>query len=130
MTVSALLLFGKWFIVANRRHVDTTRCQWNLDAITKAKIDWMISHHKKPTDTPKWDDLRPYLEAYMEIHGGRDAIPVCPQGGSYTIGPVNEYPKCSIGGKEHSIYLFPMPIPDADGKYTEYENEAKAIGLH
>ena len=47
-------------------------------------------------DAPTWDDLRPYFP-----YTWSNSIPVCPDGGVYTIGRLGENPKCSIG-KEYS----------------------------
>jgi hypothetical protein len=63
-------------------------CINNLRQIDGAKQQWALEKGKQATDVPTWDDLKPYL--------GR--IPVCPAGGTYTIGPVGEKPTCSIPG--------------------------------
>jgi hypothetical protein len=48
---------------------------------------------------PTWDDLWPYFPARWS-----NSIPICPAGGTYTIGPVGEKPKCSAGGGfDHSL---------------------------
>jgi hypothetical protein len=47
---------------------------------------------KKTGDVCTEDDLKPYIR----LVGGQ--LPKCPQGGTYTIGPVGEPPTCSIPG--------------------------------
>jgi len=63
-------------------------CINQLRQIDGAKQQWMIEQHKTTNDVPTWNDLRPYLS--------RDGkIPVCPRGGRYTIGRLDELPSCS-----------------------------------
>jgi hypothetical protein len=66
-------------------------CINNLRHISAAKEQWVEDHHKTENDIPTWSDLRPYLLI------GTDKVPVCPSGGTYTIGRVGEEPKCSLG---------------------------------
>ena len=61
-------------------------CINNLRQIDAAKQQWALEKGKKATDTPTKEDLLPYLRGW----------PVCPQGGTYTIGAVGEPPTCSI----------------------------------
>jgi hypothetical protein len=86
-------------------------CVRHLQFIQGAKIRWMNENHKTLNDTPTWDDIKEGLSGYAEQYGWKDGIPVCPRGGTYTIGKVGEYPKCSIGGEEHrmSPHAFPPP---------------------
>ena len=80
------------------------QCVENLKMIQVAKIRWMNDNNKTLDDTPTWDDIKPLL-------GGKNDLPICPKGGTYTLGKVGEFPKCSIGGPEHSIppHAFPSP---------------------
>ena len=68
-------------------------CINNLRLIDAAKQQWALENHKQNTDTPTVADLTPYLG-----RGPRGQFPVCPQGGTYTIGSVGEKPQCSIPG--------------------------------
>lgn len=70
-------------------------CLGNLQKIDVAKNQWALEHHKTEQDTPTWDDIRPYLPARWS-----NSIPVCPDGGAYTLGRVGESPTCSLGDKE------------------------------
>jgi hypothetical protein len=78
-------------------------CFVNLETIQGAKINWMAMYDKNLNDTPTWDDLKPFFEDMAKRKGWKAGIPVCPQGGTYTIGPVNKHPKCSVGGTGHSM---------------------------
>ena len=79
-------------------------CKENLRHIKLYKQYWADEHSKIPTDTPTWDDLRPYFPDWLTNNTRRwtTGRPVCPGGGAYTIGQVGELPKCSIGGYGHS----------------------------
>ena len=67
-------------------------CVRNLRMLDGAKYYWAQKNNKAANDLPTWADLRPYL--------GRR--PRCPQRGTYTLGRVEEPPKCSHGGT-HAI---------------------------
>ena len=70
-------------------------CQQNLRRVEIAKGLWADNEGKSTNDEPTWDDLRPYSD-------WRNGRPTCPRGGVYTIGRVDEPPKGSIGGYNHS----------------------------
>lgn len=63
-------------------------CVRHLRMLSGIKRIWAQEHNKGANDVPTWRDLRPYL--------GRK--PRCPQGGTYTLGRVEEPPTCSHGG--------------------------------
>lgn len=69
---------------ASQRNV----CINNLRQLDAAKQQWALENGKKSTDVPTKADLMPYLSKW----------PVCPDGGTYTIGAVDEPPTCSIPG--------------------------------
>jgi hypothetical protein len=67
-------------------------CINNLRIIDAAKQQWTLEEKKTASDTPTWDDLKPYF--------GREYRPgqlKCPLGGVYTIGALSNVPTCSIG---------------------------------
>ena len=66
-------------------------CIMNMRAIQGAKISWAI-HNKKGGDYP--------TAAQLVGTGSLEAMPICPSGGSYTIGSVDGSPSCSIRGHE------------------------------
>jgi len=65
-------------------------CINNLKTIDAAKQMWALEKNKDAADIPTVDDLTPYLKG--------NVMPVCPAGGAYTIGAMNESPTCSIAG--------------------------------
>jgi len=75
------------------------RCHDNLARLEIFKFEWASENHKTTNDTPTWDDLRQNFPDRWS-----NSIPVCPAGGTYTIGRVGEKPRCSIGGGyRHSL---------------------------
>ena len=73
-------------------------CPHYLVVIDSCKQEWQLEYRKTANDTPTWDDLRRYLPAVYS-----NSVPMCPEGGIYTIGKVGEAPKCSLGGPRHSM---------------------------
>ena len=69
-----------------RKHV----CASNLLHLEDAKQQWCLEKHKTTNDVPVMTDLTNYMIG----------IPVCPDGGTYTLGPVWKDPTCSIKGHE------------------------------
>ena len=64
-------------------------CVPQLIQIAGAKEVWMHEHHKTTNDIPVWADL-------LEPNGSLRSIPKCPEGGTYIIGNLSEFPACSI----------------------------------
>ena len=73
-----------------RETAQRNACINNLRQLDAAKQQWALENGKKGTDIPTKEDLLPYLRSW----------PVCPAGGTYTIGAVDEPPTCSIPGHE------------------------------
>jgi hypothetical protein len=65
-------------------------CINNLRQIDAAKNEWALEKGKTTGDMPTAGDIKVYL-----MH---NRLPVCPAGGTYTIGAVGEPPTCSIPG--------------------------------
>ncbi len=78
--------------VKARATAQSNACINNLRMIDAAKQQWALEKNKAATDVPVESDLTPYLM--------NNKMPVCPQGGTYTIGAVGEKPTCSIPGHE------------------------------
>jgi hypothetical protein len=76
-----------------QRVADQNACINNLRLIDGAKQQWALENKKQITDTPTWDDLRPYIG-----RGPNGELPTCPDGGVYTIGTVGEKPTCNVPG--------------------------------
>jgi RNA polymerase sigma factor (sigma-70 family) len=67
-------------------------CIKNLRVIDSAKAQWALESGKQITDTPTMKDLLPYFGG----PGEGLVVPICSDGGEYTLGSVGEKPTCSI----------------------------------
>jgi hypothetical protein len=74
--------------VKARTTAQQNQCINNLRQLEAAKNEWALEKHKQPADVPTQEDLLPYVRKF----------PVCPAGGTYTIGAVSELPTCSVAG--------------------------------
>jgi prepilin-type N-terminal cleavage/methylation domain-containing protein len=74
--------------VKSRAAAQKTSCIANLKQIAGAKQMWAIDQNKTGSDVPGWDDL---------VSDDRKKQPLCPAGGSYTIGDVDSEPTCDYG---------------------------------
>src|SRR6266436_1750994 len=63
-------------------------CINNLRQIDGAKQEWALENRKGSNDIPSSAEIAIYLV--------NNRLPVCPLGGTYIIGRVDEDPKCSI----------------------------------
>ena len=84
-------------------HARMSRCEHNLMVISNEEWNWAGTYQKPTNAIPTWDDLRPFLKDHAAAEGWRNDMPTCPQGGKYILTPVREHPRCSIGGRDHSI---------------------------
>jgi type II secretion system protein G len=64
-------------------------CRANLRQMQAAKEQWAMANNQGPTATPAWDDLVPNFIQQQ---------PVCPSGGTYTIGNMSTNPTCNVAG--------------------------------
>ena len=87
----ALLFMGCQTESKPKDPVARDACINNLRQIFAAEQEWALENNKTNNETPTWADLK---GRYI-----RD-IPVCPAGGSYTLSPIDGYPKCSVAGHE------------------------------
>jgi hypothetical protein len=69
-------------------------CILNLRRISGAKAQWALVNNKGDDEIPTASDLLTYL-------GVENGFPVCPSGGVYNIGRMDQSPTCSIPG--HSL---------------------------
>jgi hypothetical protein len=76
--------------IAQTEAQERTACIANLRLIYAAKQAWALEKSKTDSDVPTQQDILPYLK------GG--VFPVCPAGGTYTVGAVGQSPTCSIQG--------------------------------
>src|SRR5437899_3265827 len=65
-------------------------CIANLRQLQGAKEAWAIENHKTTNDVPTVVDVAPFLHSF----------PSCRLGDAFTLGPVGEKPKCTMGGHE------------------------------
>jgi hypothetical protein len=77
-------------------------CVTRLMNVDAAKEQWALERHKTTNDVPTWDDLYPYLWSGFTNSWFTNGRPVCPEGGTYTLGRFGVHPTCSIGGPRHS----------------------------
>jgi hypothetical protein len=64
-------------------------CINNLRQLDGAKQQWALENKKPATAMPTPADITPYL---------KDGMPVCPDGGSYTLHALAQVPTCSFQG--------------------------------
>lgn len=69
-------------------------CGNQLRLIESAKQQWALDKQQPENATPAVADLVGYLP-------GR-RLPKCPDGGNYTLGQINQNPRCSVAGHELS----------------------------
>lgn len=74
--------------IAARLVRSANACVNNLRQIDGAKQQWALENNKHSNDIPTGAEISVYL--------WHDKMLVCPQGGTYTIGRVDEDPKCSV----------------------------------
>jgi hypothetical protein len=90
-----LLLFTSWLVPGCAKMKSDAlakdSCPAILHRLQAAKEMWAIEHKKSDMDIPNDTDLFG-SSGYMAVK------PVCPLGGTYTLGAVKEYPRCSIPG--------------------------------
>jgi len=68
-------------------------CINNLRQLDGAKQQWALEYRKETNDVPTMNDVRSFLKNSL----------VCPEGGNYVPGRIDELPKCSIGGPYHTL---------------------------
>lgn len=65
-------------------------CINHLRQLDGAKQQWALENKKTAEAIPTTQDLTPYLKDNI--------LPVCPNGGKYTVGAMNDAPTCSSDG--------------------------------
>ena len=74
--------------VKARTTAQKNACINNLRQIDGAKEQWALENKKKTGDAVQDSDITPYIKGL--------AMPTCPAGGTYTTGPVDTNPSCSL----------------------------------
>jgi len=98
-SILAVVTLGVAALTARKWYVATemccgSSCIANLKQIEGAKGTWALENRKDLNAIPTDTDLFGVNKYFREK-------PICPQGGTYTIGSVAEKPRCSIPG--HTI---------------------------
>lgn len=70
-------------------------CIANLKQLAEAKRSWATLTKPDTSTTAQTADLAPYLK--------QGQIPSCPAEGTYSLGAVNELPRCSLHALGHSL---------------------------
>lgn len=78
-------------LVKARRTAQANACANNMQWLDGAKFSWSMENKKAADDVPNESDLCGTAK-YMRVR------PICPAGGTYSIGPVRKRPTCSIPG--------------------------------
>ena len=80
---------------ASRAQRQQAECIANLKQLAEAKRSWTALTKPETSTSPQASDLAAYLK--------QGQLPVCPTGGTYTLGAVNEPPRCSHADKGHAL---------------------------
>src|SRR5690349_14194076 len=94
--VGAIIYFS---IFSTRPYSAATICINNLRNIDLAKNVWALKYNKATNEIPTWDDIKPFFDRGQPFYkfNATNNLPMCPSGGTYTIGKIGENPKCSLG---------------------------------
>jgi len=102
LIIGMLLAVAAPGFVRARQNSQARSCQYNLKQIFGAKERWAMDKHRDQTDTPTMDELvGPTL--YIKV------MPECQTSGTYTIGSMETFPTCSIGGVAGSSTAHILP---------------------
>jgi len=82
-----------WLVHEHRRSLDA-QCIFNMMCIEGAKQQWALEHNigAYSNTVPTPEDIHLYNSR------NQYPMPVCPRGGTYTIGRVADQPTCSFPG--------------------------------
>ena len=97
----AVLGFGVAAFVRARNTSASNACVNNLRQLDGIKQQWAMDNSKTTNDVPTWEAIRPYLPRFEQE--AKPIGPVCPQGGTYSLGRVGDRPTCSTGGPGHTL---------------------------
>ena len=96
VTVALVVIVAAMILPAFIRARNTSSCSSCINYLRQidgAKQQWALENHKATNDAPRWEEVTPDLKNSM----------TCPQGGTYKLGRVGEFPRCSIGGTSHTL---------------------------
>lgn len=92
LIIGLLLSVAMPQFIRARKSGQAKACQHNLKQILGSKERWAMDTQKGNDDTPGMSDLV-VPGVYLKN------TPLCPAGGTYSIGSLGELPSCSIGGE-------------------------------
>jgi hypothetical protein len=92
LMIPLLLAIAVPNFVKAREVAQRNSCINNLRQIDAAKAQWAVDHQRPEDAVPALSDLEPFMAS------GRALI--CPAGGKYVLGAINERPTCSVPGHE------------------------------
>jgi hypothetical protein len=98
--IVALGLWGMLLPIGGPRRIDNgskIRCRMHLESIVLAKKTWAIQNDVARGTRVTVSDLINGKIKYLP------SMPMCPRGGTYSVGAIGEAPKCSLEGKGHSL---------------------------
>lgn len=98
--IGMLLAIATPAFVNARASARAKACQANLREVLCAKERWAMDKNAASAATPTEGDLTPYY-----THNR----PICPGGGTYTIGALNILPVCSVGGVPGAVDAHTLP---------------------
>lgn len=99
---AVVLAVGIPNFIRARNTPSSAPCVNRLMQIDSAKQEWALENGKTSNDVPTWGDIYPYLSSSFTNRWFTNGTPVCPEGGTYTLGRVGVHPTCTIGGPRHS----------------------------
>lgn len=100
-----ILLFAGWTVLwtlvvlpgylKTKAMANRGECQRHLLMLAEAKRSWGQRNNPPTNAIPSVADIAVFLEGRV--------LPTCPAGGTYTLGTVNEPPRCSHADKGHTL---------------------------
>lgn len=83
-------------LFSSRKTAEDKVCITNLKALEAAKESWGFEKSKALEDTPTYEDIKPFLSR-------NQAESICPIGGKYTLGSLQENPTCEYANLGHKL---------------------------
>ena len=111
-----IMVIGLGLIGCHKKSSKFNHCRDNLYQIQAYKEMWANESAKTKTDVPSWRDIQPFFPAHWS-----NGIPICPEGGRYSINRVGETPTCSIGGPRFRsrLELYSTPLQSSPRTGTQ-----------
>ena len=107
LLLTVIVIIGIYLLPGMTRcDVKVSQCNQNLIRLHEAQQNWLTESEKPRSYVPTWDDLQEQLKQYPDRPGWTNGRPVCPNGGTYLLAPMGEWPRCSIGGRDHNYGRF------------------------